>query len=82
MSKFDDKLAGSILLSVEVSQELNPHSRCKLIFRRRDQDPGDRIYLEECLSTTLKISGYDHGGNELVVSLTIPSQNEQGSICD
>jgi hypothetical protein len=40
MSKFDDKLAGSILLSVEVGQELNPHSRCKLLFRRGDQDPG------------------------------------------
>ncbi|MGO9086265.1 MAG: type VI secretion system Vgr family protein [Terriglobales bacterium] len=65
--KVETKLADAILLSVEVSQELNQHSWCKIVCRRSDQNPGDRMSPEECLSTTLKISGYDQDGNEVVV---------------
>ncbi|MFZ0731911.1 MAG: phage baseplate assembly protein V [Candidatus Sulfotelmatobacter sp.] len=65
--KFDSKLSDAILLSVEVSQELNQHSRCTIVCRRSDQNPGDRMYPEECLGTTLKISGFDSENNEVVV---------------
>lgn len=65
--KFDSKLSDAILSSVEVRQEINQHTWCKLVCRRSDQNPGDRMYPEECLGTTLKISGFDSENNEVVV---------------
>jgi hypothetical protein len=63
--KVESKLTDAILLSVDVSQELNQHSWCTIVCRRSDQNPSDRMNPEECLATTLKISGYDQEGNEV-----------------
>jgi type VI secretion system secreted protein VgrG len=65
--KVQSKLAGALLLSVEVRQELNQHSWCKIVCRRSDQNPGDRMYPEEGLGTPLKISGVDQDGTEIVI---------------
>jgi uncharacterized protein involved in type VI secretion and phage assembly len=64
---FEKKLADAILLSVTVTQELNHHSWCHVVCRRSDQNPGDRIYPEEGLGSSVKISGYDQDGSEVVV---------------
>jgi uncharacterized protein involved in type VI secretion and phage assembly len=66
-SKIDDSLSDVIFLSAEVSQELNQHSWCKVVCRRSDQNPSDRMYAEQVLGTTLKISGPDRDGNDVSV---------------
>jgi type VI secretion system secreted protein VgrG len=64
---FEQSLADAILLSVEVDQELNQHSWCKISCRRSDQNPDDRMYAETLLSSVVKISGFDEENNEVVV---------------
>ncbi|HUI64098.1 MAG TPA: phage baseplate assembly protein V [Bacteroidota bacterium] len=65
--KVRNELADAILLSVEVNEELNEHYTCKLICRRSDQNPNERMYPEKLLSEALVITGVDHEGNEIVV---------------
>jgi type VI secretion system secreted protein VgrG len=64
---YDEQLPDAIILSVEVSQELNQHSWCKIVCRRSDQNPEDRMYAETLLSSVVKISGFDEENNEVVV---------------
>jgi type VI secretion system secreted protein VgrG len=62
-----DLLHDAILLSVEVTQELNQHSWCKLSCRRSDSPSDDRLYADTLLGFPLKVSYTNQDGSEVEV---------------
>lgn len=62
-----DAVTGAILLSVQITQELNQHSVCKVVCRRSDATDEQRISAESPLGHPMQVVAYDQDGAEVPV---------------
>lgn len=60
-------LQEAIIVSVEVTQQLNHHSWCKVQCRRSDSSADDRLYADTLLGYPLKITYTDQNGSDVEI---------------